>query len=48
MHENENGESQRSYIETKCRWVHKNHPERQIIGDKDSVVKTRIKLCYDE
>ena len=30
------------------RWVQKNHPESQIIGDKDSGVKTRRKLLYDE
>ena len=34
--------------QTPSRWVQKNCPESQIIGDKDSGVKTRRKLLYDE
>ena len=34
--------------QTPSRWVQKNHPETQIIGDKDPEVKTIRKLFYDE
>ena len=47
-HENENEDSPRSDTKTPSRWVQKNHPESQIIGDKYSGVKTRRQLFYDE
>ena len=47
-HENENEGSPRSDTNTPSRWVQKNHPESQIIGDKYSGVKTRRKIFYDE
>ena len=47
-HENVNEYSPRSNTKTPSRWVQKNHHENQIIGDKESRVKTRRKLLDEE
>ena len=44
-HKNENEDSPRSDTKTPSRWVQKNHPKSQIIGDKDLVVKTEENYC---
>ena len=46
--ESEDEKSPRSNTKTPSRIIQKDHPETQIIGNKDAVVSTRRRLMFQE